>query len=222
MKHTPDPAIGIGMTSLRTRQRLIKRLRASGIRSEPVLQAILKTPRHLFIDEALGSRAYENNALPIGFGQTISQPYIVARMTEVLLEGWKPDKVLELGTGSGYQTAILAALVTTVYSVERVGKLLERASQRLALLDHANVRLKYADGSSGWPEHAPFEGIMVTAASQEIPAELLKQLAIGGRLVAPVGDQNFQELIVLERRMAGFRQRRLEPVVFVPLLGGVV
>lgn len=222
MKQTPDPAFGVGMTSLRTRQRLIEKLREAGIKNEDVLKTILNTPRHLFIDEALRSRAYENTALPIGFGQTISQPYIVARMSEILLEGWRPSTVLELGTGSGYQTAILAALIKKIYSIERIGKLLERTQQHLALLGYDNIRLKYADGNIGWPENAPYDSIIITAACQDIPAALSKQLAIGGRLVAPVGDQNFQELIVLERRPSGFKKRRLEPVIFVPLLGGVI
>ena len=222
MNRAVDPAFGVGMTSLRTRQRLIKHLREAGIVNEAVLQAILNTPRHLFIEEALQSRAYENTALPIGFGQTISQPYIVARMTELLLEGWGPGNVLELGTGSGYQTAILASLCKKVYSVERISKLLNRAREHLALLGYDNVRLKYADGGDGWPDNAPFDSIMLTAACREIPAALPKQLAIGGRLIAPVGDQNFQELIVLERRISGFKKRHLEPVIFVPLLGGVI
>jgi protein-L-isoaspartate(D-aspartate) O-methyltransferase len=222
MIREPDPTAGIGMTSLRTRQRLVKRLREHGIRNEQVLQTILRTPRHLFIDEALQSRAYENTALPIGFTQTISQPYIVARMTELLLEGWRPARVLEIGTGSGYQAAVLASLIQTVYSVERIEKLLIRARERLTLLGYDNVWLKYGDGHQGWPEHAPYDGILVTAACREIPPGLLKQLAIGGRLIAPVGDRNFQELIVLERHVSGFEQRRLEPVIFVPLLGGVI
>ena len=213
---------GIGMTSLRTRQRLIQRLREAGIRDENVLQVMLNTPRHLFVEEALASRAYEDTALPIGFGQTISQPYIVALMTASLLEYRRPGKVLEIGTGCGYQTAVLAPLVGQLFSVERVSKLLDRARERLRLLDLQNIRLKYDDGHLGWPRYAPFDGILVTAASQEIPSALLDQLAVGGRLVAPVGMAYNQELVRIERKTVGFDKRILCAVSFVPLLGGLL
>lgn len=213
---------GIGMTSLRTRQRLVSRLHEAGVCNETVLEAMLKLPRHLFVDEALASRAYEDTALPIGFGQTISQPLIVARMTEALLTGGPVGKVLEIGTGSGYQTAVLALLVEEVCSVERIRKLLERARERLQVLGLRNVHLRYSDGSQGWPKHGPYDGILLTAAAQEIPAALLKQLAPGGRLVAPLVTGKDQELVLLERTGGGFQQRLLGPVSFVPLLGGVL
>jgi protein-L-isoaspartate(D-aspartate) O-methyltransferase len=209
------------MTSQRTRQRLVQRLHAVGIRHEAVLEAILKTPRHLFVDEALASRAYDNIALPIGFGQTISQPYMVAFMTEALLDGRSLCRVLELGTGSAYQTAVLATLVDEVYSIERIRWLLERARERLRMLGISNVHLKHGDGIQGWPDHGPFDGIMVTAASKEIPKTLLEQLAVGGRLVIPVGPPNAQQLVYVERRKRGFDKRVLRSVVFVPLLGDV-
>lgn len=213
---------GIGMTSRRTRQRLVQRLREAGIRDERVLVRILETPRHLFVDEALSHRAYEDTALPIGFGQTISQPYIVARMSEAILEDGRPEKVLEIGTGSAYQTAILAPLVGQVYSVERVARLLDRARERLQLLGIHNVRLKHGDGYQGWPYYAPYDAIIVTAAPETLPATLLEQLAEGGKLVAPVGPSHFQELLVVERHGAEFRQRTLCAVSFVPMLGGVL
>jgi protein-L-isoaspartate(D-aspartate) O-methyltransferase len=210
------------MTSARTRQRLVRRLWEEGIRNEEVLEAIISTPRHMFVDEALASRAYEDTALPIGFGQTISQPFIVARMTEILLDDFRPRKVLEVGTGSGYQTAVLAALVEHVYSVERIGKLLERARQTVQALGLSNVLMKHDDGHLGWPRYAPYEAIVVTAAAQEIPMDLLRQLTMGGRLIAPMGNQNAQQLVMLERKGAGIEKRVLDAVVFVPLLGGVL
>ena len=213
---------GIGMTSLRTRQRLIQRLRAAGIANESVLQVMLNTPRHLFVEEALASRAYEDTALPIGFGQTISQPYIVALMTASLLEYRRPSRVLEIGTGCGYQTAVLAPFVGQLFSVERVGKLLDRARGRLRSLGLHNIRLKYDDGHLGWPRYAPFDGILVTAAAREIPSALLDQLAVGGRLVAPIGSSYDQDLVCVERKTVGFEKRILCPVSFVPLLGGVL
>jgi protein-L-isoaspartate(D-aspartate) O-methyltransferase len=209
------------MTSRRTRQRLIKRLRAAGIRDERVLDVMLTLPRHLFVDEALASHAYDDIALPIGFGQTISQPYIVARMTEALLAGLQPQRVLEIGTGSAYQSAVLAMLVGQVYSVERIGKLLERAWERLWSLALTNIYLHLGDGRLGWPAHAPYDGILVTAAAAEIPAELLQQLTAGGRLVIPVGPPQAQELLQVERKSFGFMERSLGPVSFVPLVAGV-
>lgn len=217
-----DPIQGFGMTSLRTRQRLVRRLREAGIHDETVLQVIEHTPRHLFVDEALASRAYEETALPIGFAQTLSQPYIVALMTATLLEGRRLNRVLEIGTGSGYQTAVLAALVSQVYSVERVNKLLDRARERLRLLELRNIRLKYDDGQFGWSRYAPFDGIMVTAAADEVPAALLAQLTVGGRLVAPVGRPQAQQLVRIERTPLGFDRQTLGPVSFVPLLPGLL
>jgi len=212
---------GNGMTSLRTRQRLIQRLRTAGIRNERVLEAILTLPRHFFVDEALASHAYDDIALPIGFGQTISQPYIVARMTEALLDGLQPQKVLEIGTGSAYQSAVLAMLVGQVYSVERIGRLLERARERLWSLAFPNIRLRLGDGCLGWPRYALYDGILVTAAAAEIPLELLRQLAPGGRLVIPIGLPQAQELWQVERKSSGFAKRSLGPVSFVPLVAGV-
>jgi len=216
-----DPLHGNGMISLRTRRRLVKRLRAAGIRNERVLDVMLTLPRHLFVDEALASHAYDDIALPIGFGQTISQPYIVARMTEALLAGIQLQKVLEIGTGSAYQSTVLAMLVEQVYSVERVGKLLERARERLWSLALANIYLHLGDGRLGWSAHAPYDGILVTAAAAEIPAELLQQLTAGGRLVIPVGPPQAQELLQVERKAFGFAERSLGPVSFVPLVAGV-
>ena len=212
----------MGNTALGARQRLLRQLRNAGIADEAVLNTLFNTPRHLFVDEALSGRAYENTALPIGFGQTISQPYIVARMTETLLAGTRLAKVLEIGTGSAYQTAVLAQLVDSVYSVERISKLLERARLRLRSLGLSNVRLKYEDGNLGWPRYAPYDGIMITAACAEVPTTLLEQLAPSGRLVAPVGGQHNQELILVQRDGDEFTRQSLGAVVFVPLLGGVL
>ncbi len=217
-----DVLNGIGMTSQRTRQRMVRRLQAAGIGSEAVLEAIMAVPRHLFVDEALASRAYEDTALPIGLGQTISQPLVVARMTEAILGGRKPRQVLEIGTGSAYQTAVLATLADRVYSVERISQLLERARHRLRALGIRNVRLKYADGTVGWPERGPFDAILLTAAAPALQDVLLDQLAIGGRLVAPVGSGRSQQLVLVERTTIGFERRSLGPVSFVPLLGGVL
>lgn len=211
---------GIGMTSRRTRMRLIQRLREAGIADEQVLTAMSDVPRHIFLDEALSHRAYEDTALPIGYSQTLSQPYIVARMTESLMRH-KPRKVLELGTGSGYQTAILARLVDQVFSVERIKPLQDRARDRLRQIGLRNVMLKHADGGMGWPEQGPFDGIIVTAAPREIPAELKDQLADGGVIVAPVGEGT-QMLVEMVRQGDRFETRDIEPVRFVPLLGGVV
>lgn len=200
--------------------RLVQRLGDEGIRNIRVLDAVKETPRHIFVDEALSHRAYEDTALPIGFNQTISQPYIVARMTELVLD-IAPRRVLEIGTGSGYQTAILARLVSEVYSVERIRPLLDKAKDRLAQLKLRNVFLRHADGGWGWMEAAPFQAIIVTAAPKEVPQELLKQLDEGGRMVIPVGDSS-QNLIVITRRGNDFERRTIESVNFVPLLEGTV
>ncbi len=210
---------GIGMTSQRTRDRLVARLREEGIRDNRVLEAIASTPRHLFIDEALASRAYEDTALPLGHGQTISQPYIVARMTELLLDV-NPKVVLEVGTGSGYQAAILAGLVDKVYSTERIEALATQARQRFRQLGYRNVRIQHSDGSWGWPQFAPFDAIIVTAGAADIPEALLEQLKVGGRLVMPLGGRDRQTLITVTRTESVYEREDFEPVVFVPLLGG--
>jgi protein-L-isoaspartate(D-aspartate) O-methyltransferase len=213
--------LGTGMTSQRTRDRLISRLLAQGISNPAVLDAIRNTPRHLFVDEALSHRAYEDTALPIGSGQTISQPYIVARMTEAILEDGIPEKVLEIGTGSGYQAAILSALVPRVYSVERIRTLLVQAKQLFRRLKLRNVMAKHSDGTWGWPESGPYDAIIVTAAPKVIPDELLKQLAPGGRMIVPVGEgRSIQELQKITRTENGFERIVLEQVSFVPFLSG--
>ena len=212
---------GIGMTSQRTRERLIQRLQEEGIRDARVLGSLRATPRHLFVDEALSSRAYEDTALPIGNGQTISQPYIVARMTEVLLATGSLENVLEIGTGSGYQTAILAPLVRRVYTVERVQVLLEQARRRFQQLRLRNIVTKHVDGGLGLPEYAPFDGIIVTAAPAGIPRVLVEQLRPGGRMVLPVGQADEQALVAVVRTETGYEREMLERVSFVPLLGGV-
>ena len=211
---------GIGMTSARTRDRLVQRLREQGISNLAVLDRIRNVPRHIFVDEALGSRAYEDTALPIGFGQTISQPYIVARMTEALLEGGALESVLEVGTGCGYQSAVLAPLVERLYTIERIGALLERAKERLKELGIRNVKFQHGDGTAGWKTQAPFDGILVAAAPLSLPEALLKQLAPGGRLVVPVGPEGEQELTRYTRREQGIERESLGRVAFVPLLGG--
>lgn len=211
---------GIGMTSQRTRDRMLNRLREQGIKDEVVLAAIGSTARHIFVDEALSIRAYEDVSLPIGFGQTISQPYIVARMSELMRNGQPLEKVLEIGTGCGYQTAVLSKLAKEVYSVERIRPLLLKARDHLRKLKCINVKLDHADGNMGLAQLAPFDAIMVTAAASHIPSDLLTQLAIGGRLVIPVGTDE-QILYLVERVSANdYRQTQLEPVKFVPLLGG--
>jgi protein-L-isoaspartate(D-aspartate) O-methyltransferase len=212
---------GIGMTSQRTRDRLVQRLREHGITNERVLAVIGETPRHIFIDEALAHRAYEDTALPIGHGQTISQPFIVALMTQTLLNRPR-ERVLEIGTGSGYQTTVLAALVKRVFTVERIQPLIERARERFRALKLRNIRVKYDDGNMGWADQGPFDGIIVTAAARNVPDALREQLAVGGRMVIPVGDDRTQELKVIDRTEEGFREEGLEYVRFVPLLRGTV
>lgn len=211
---------GIGMTSQRTRERLVSRLQVQGITDTRVLDVIRSTPRHIFIDEALSHRAYEDTALPIGFNQTISQPYIVARMTELLLQDGPKKQVLEVGTGSGYQTAILSPLVGQVYSIERIKGLQDKARKRMQALRLRNVHLRYSDGTMGWPDKAPFDGILAAAAPAEIPQELLQQLAIGGTLVIPVGEAN-QTLHVIRRTDDGFEREIIEDVNFVPFRTGI-
>lgn len=215
--------LGSGMTSQRSRDRLVQRLREAGIRHHKVLQAIASTPRHLFMDEALASRAYEDTALPIGYGQTISQPYIVARMSEALIADDEDllDNVLEIGTGSGYQAAILAQLARNVYSLERIEPLYKQARQCLSKLGLHNVYCKYADGTVGWESKAPFKGIIATAAPVEIPQALLQQLTVGGRLVIPVGQVGEQALWRVTRTEQGFERTLLERVIFVPFLSGI-
>lgn len=211
---------GIGMTSARTRDRLVQRLMEHGIHWEPVLTQIRNVPRHLFVDEALASRAYEDTALPIGLGQTISQPYVVARMTEALLEGFEGEKVLEIGTGCGYQTAVMAPLVKQIYSVERIPELLRKTRQRLRKLDIYNVQFRPGDGWEGWPKYAPYDGIIVTAAAPELPEKLLQQLAERGRMVIPIGPPGCQELMLVTRKDNHFEEVSLGAVSFVPLVHG--
>jgi protein-L-isoaspartate(D-aspartate) O-methyltransferase len=209
------------MTSQRTRERLIQRLAESGIEHPEVLSAMRDLPRHLFVDEALASRAYEDSALPIGHGQTISQPYTVARMTQALLEHGPCLTVLEIGTGSGFQTAVLAALVRRVYTIERIRALKDRAEQRLRHLEVRNVRYRHGDGALGWPEYAPYDGILVTAAPRAVPRALAEQLSPQGAMVLPMGEGDRQVLVRVTRAGDGFEQEVLEPATFVPLLGGV-
>ena len=212
---------GIGMTSQRSRDRLVIQLRDMGIESGRVLAAIRSTPRHIFVDEALASRAYDNTALPIGHNQTISQPYIVARMTQALLEVEGLDKVLEVGTGSGYQTAILAQFARQVYSIERIETLLANARERFNTLNYRNIKAKYGDGNEGWPEDAPFQGILVSAAPANLPDVLLQQLAIGGRMIIPIGHIGEQKLLSIVRTEDGFAEKNLDCVSFVPMLKGM-
>lgn len=213
---------GVGMTSQRTRERLIQRLMDQGVSNEQVLDIIRNTPRHIFLDEALSHRAYEDSSLPIGFGQTLSQPYIVARMTELLIgASGKLDKVLEIGTGSGYQTVILAQLVKQLYSVERIKPLQDKARDRIKTLGLRNVLLKHADGGFGWPEQGPYDAILSAAAPRVVPESLKRQLAPGGVLVIPVGgDQQELQLIMRDGDTDTFVTRSIEPVKFVPLLSG--
>ena len=211
---------GIGMTSARTRDRLVQRLREQGIANLAVLDRIRNVPRHIFVDEALGSRAYEDTALPISYGQTISQPYIVARMTEALLEAGAAENILEVGTGCGYQTAVLAPLVARLYTIERIEPLLARARERLKELGIRNVRFRHGDGTLGWKAHAPFDGILVAAAPLTVPEALVRQLRVGGRLLVPIGPEGEQELVRFTRREQGMLRESLGAVAFVPLLGG--
>lgn len=220
---------GIGMTSARTRERLVQQLQSQGIRSATVLEQIRNVPRHMFVDEALATRAYENTALPIGLGQTISQPFIVARMTEALFEGAEPRKVLEIGTGCGYQTAVLAPLVKFLYTVERIRELQDRAKQTLSQLNIRNVYFRHGDGFQGWVGHAPYDAILCAAAPMEVPQTLLKQLGPNGRLVIPVGPDGRQELLRITRKVDvrrdpkadEFVTERLGLVAFVPLVQGL-
>ena len=209
------------MTSAGTRGRLVERLRAHGISDERVLTAIMQVPRHEFVDEALSSRAYEDTALPISKGQTISQPWIVARMTEALLDGGSPAKVLEIGTGSGYQAAVLAHLVPQVFSVERIKELSRTARRRFHSLGLHNVHLRHADGHLGWPSQAPFDGIIVTAAAATLPLQLLEQLKPGGHLVLPLESGGQQRLLALRKTEEGYEETDLGGVMFVPMLSGL-
>ena len=208
------------MTSARTRDRLVQRLQESGIRSSEVLEQIRNVPRHLFVDEALASRAYEDTALPIGLGQTISQPYVVARMTEALLDGLDGGRILEIGTGCGYQTAVLAPLVKEIYTVERIPELLKKTKQRLRQLDIYNVHFRLADGWEGWPKYAPYDGIIVAAAAEELPEKLLGHLETGGHLVIPVGPSGRQELVKVTKYHDRYQQQSIGLVSFVPLVHG--
>lgn len=210
---------GIGMTSSRTRDRMLSRLREQGIQDEVVIAAMADIPRHIFVDEALSIRAYEDVSLPIGYGQTISQPYIVAKMTQILRNGVTPGKVLEIGTGCGYQTSILSRVCKEVYSLERIRPLVMKARNHLRTLKCTNVKLDHADGSLGLKGYGPFDGIIVTAAASHVPQELVEQLAIGGRMVIPVGTTE-QVLHLIQRTAQGVQHTALEPVKFVPLLGG--
>lgn len=213
---------GIGMTSQRTRDRLISRLKEQGVSDQAVLDVMARTPRHIFLDEALAHRAYEDSALPIGYQQTLSQPYIVARMTELLLLAGPRKRVLEVGTGSGYQTAVLAQLVDRVYSVERILPLQSKARERMRMLGLSNVHLKHADGGMGWEERGPYDGILVTAAPETIPQALIEQLADGGMLVIPVGNSRRQQLRLLKKQGESLEELSIEPVMFVPLVSGRV
>lgn len=217
--NTPSP--GIGMTSQRTRLRMIERLRAQGIRDETVLTAMAEVPRHVFVDEAIASRAYEDISLPIGFGQTISSPHTVARMSELARAGAKTQKVLEIGTGCGYQTAILAKLARQVYTMERIAALVRQSRRNLLAAGIKSVHLRHGDGHAGMPGVAPFDVIMVTAAATQPPAALLEQLAVGGRMIFPMMNQRGQHLVVIERTDRGHVERRMDPVKFVPLLPGI-
>jgi protein-L-isoaspartate(D-aspartate) O-methyltransferase len=219
-RQTPE-ARGLGMTSQRARDRLVERLKVEGIADRRVLDVIGRLPRHLFIEEALASRAYEDTALPIGLSQTISQPWVVARMTEALVEGKLPEKVLEVGTGSGYQAAVLASLVKNVYTVERIEELLRNARRRFRKLGIENIRSRHADGRLGWPEHAAYDAIILTAAGEQIDAGLFAQLAPDGVLVAPVGPPGQQRLLRFRQGEKGWASESLGAVSFVPLLGGV-
>ena len=212
---------GIGMTSQRTRLRMVERLRSQGIRDETVLAVMGEVPRHIFVDEALASRAYEDISLPLGFGQSISSPHTVARMTELARAGQPLRKILEIGTGCGYQTAILAKLAKQVYSMERIAALIRKARKNLREAGIANAHLRHGDGQVGMPEVAPFDAIIMTAAATQAPGALLEQLNVGGRMVLPMASNNDQHLCVIERTDKGYLERRMDPVKFVPLLPGV-
>jgi protein-L-isoaspartate(D-aspartate) O-methyltransferase len=211
---------GVGMTSDRTRERMVQRIREHGVVDERVLEAMRNVPRHVFVDEALASRAYDDDALPIGFGQTISQPLTVARMTQALLQDGPVTKILEVGSGCGYQAAILAALVEQVYSVERIGALIRLARGHFMALGIRNVRLRHGDGYQGWEDYAPFDAIIVTAAAPEVPVKLLEQLALGGRLLIPLGTAGKQKLCLVRRTASGYTQDLSDDVNFVPLRTG--
>ena len=215
-------AQGIGMTSERTRTRMVERLRAKGISDERVLTAMQTVPRHLFIDEALAHRAYEDTALPIQFGQTISQPLVVAQMTSAIINPVVPRRVLELGTGSGYQAAILSQLVEEVFSIERIDKLTRSSRRRFIRSGYRNIRCKTGDGFQGWSSEAPFDAIICTAAPEEIPLQLLDQLTTDGKMILPVGDQKRQKLIAINKTPQGYERQELGDVIFVPLLEGVI
>jgi protein-L-isoaspartate(D-aspartate) O-methyltransferase len=211
---------GVGMTSQRTRQRMVERLRSLGIRDETVLGVMNEIPRHIFVDEALASRAYEDIALPLGFGQTISSPYTVARMTELARGGNALKKVLEIGTGCGYQTAVLARLATEVHSIERLAQLISKARRHLRDVRAINTRLRYGDGMQGMPQAAPFDAIVIAAAATHVPEPLLEQLGVGGRMVLPLGSGEEQHLCVIERTAQGYNELRMDAVRFVPLRSG--
>lgn len=212
---------GIGMTSQRTRMRMVERLRGQGVRDELILAAMGEVPRHIFVDEALASRAYEDMSLPLGFGQTISSPYTVARMLELLRSGGTLDKVLEIGTGCGYQAAVLSRLAREVYSVERLAPLLMKARRHLRDARAHNVRVRNADGNLGMPEQAPFDGIIVAAAATHVPQALRDQLAAGGKLIIPLTHHGKQSLHVIEKTAQGYVDRKVEVANFVPLLPGL-
>lgn len=212
---------GIGMTSQRTRMRMVERLRGQGIRDELILAAMGEVPRHIFVDEALASRAYEDMSLPLGFGQTISSPYTVARMLELLRSGGTLDKVLEIGTGCGYQAAVLSRLAREVYSIERLAPLLTKARRHLRDARAHNVRVRNADGNLGMPEQAPFDGIVVAAAATHVPQALRDQLAVGGKLIIPLTHHGKQSLHVIEKTAQGYVDRKVEDAKFVPLLPGL-
>ena len=213
---------GIGMTSQRARNRLVEQLRKMGIQSDIILEAIRNTPRHIFVDEALSSRAYDNTALPIGYNQTISQPYIVARMTEALIENnVELQNVLEIGTGCGYQTVILSRFAKQVSTIERIDALLSKAREKFYALKCRNIRARNGDGNMGWPEHAPYDGILVAAAPVGVPKQLTEQLSMNGRLVIPVGKTGNQSLLLITRTENGLTEKRLDSVSFVPMLEGI-
>ncbi len=221
MNITARSIAGVGMTSQRTRDRMVDRLRDRGIMDESVIETMAQVPRHLFVDEAMATRAYEDASLPIGEGQTISQPYAVARMTELLLADGPRRRVLEVGTGSGYQAAVLSRLVDGVFTVERIKNLLDKARNRFKALEYRNIHTRYSDGSWGWASNGPYDGIIVTAAPRNVPDALYEQLAIGGRMVVPVGGKfETQSLLLITREEDGFHESRLADVKFVPFLSG--